>query len=457
MLANPKIFKAYDVRGEWGKDWDADFVYNIGCAMVAVLQPKTVALGRDMRLSSPVIFQELSRAFIEAGVHVFDLGLCSTELTYFASSFVPEVDLAVMITASHNPGKDNGLKITHKGGIALGLSSGLDKIRDAALAGGFSAPSSQGTLKQLDLWQAYTEHVLRLANIDVAALSHLKIVADAGNGMGGYQFDKVLSSFFPSLVRLFWEPDGNFPNHPADPFQEKNVAVLKAKVAAENAAVGIAYDGDADRVFFVDEEGRYIPGCYLCALLSDLLLSKVADPSRETIVYDIRYVWAVRDVFAKHSATGVQSKVGHTLIKETMRQHHAIFAAEGSGHIFYRSNQFAESTMLTTLLILAAIVEYGSLAKLVDPYFEEYPISGEMNFIVDGIPDAFDRFQMIYPKEHLSTFDGVIGEFSDWRFNVRASNTQPLVRLNIEAKTKNLVRDKVEELVGLLGGEEVVD
>ena len=454
MLANRKIFKAYDIRGEWNKDWDSEFVYKIGQAIASSLKPKTIAIGKDMRESSKEIFTQLSEALLEQGVDVIDIGLCGTELTYFASSFVPEVDATIMITASHNPGKDNGMKITMKGSIAIGLSNGLDQIRDLALSNLQSeAVEKKGTLTKRDLWPEYRNHVFSMAKMTPDSLKVKRIVVDAGNGVGGYMFDKVLSLLPIETVRLFWDPDGTFPNHLADPFRESNVETLKKKVIEEEADLGIAYDGDGDRVFFVDETGRYLPGYYLSALLTEIVLSKNVNTKEETIAHDPRYYWATKDSILKHGAKPIKSKVGHTLIKAAMREHNSLFATECSGHVFYRENNNAESSMFTTLLILKLISEQGPLSSKIANYFHEYPISGEINFIVDNPQDILKKIETRYSNGKIDYTDGVGIEFPEWSCSVRSSNTQPLLRLNIEGKSKGIVDEKVEELKGIIGGE----
>ena len=447
MIANPKIFKTYDVRGEWNTDWDAEFVYQIGLAIAQQLKPQTVAIGYDMRSSSPIIFEQLSKALVDSGVDVDDLGLCGTELTYFASSFVENIDLAIMITASHNPGKDNGMKITLKSSISLGLDSGLSQIRDLALSD-LSAPETEkGAVKKLDLWEPYKEHVFKLAKIE--NLPNKKIIVDVGNGIGGIMFDKVFGTF--PVQKMYWNPDGGFPNHPADPFQEKNVEELKKKVIEEKADLGIAFDGDGDRVFFVDDQGRYLPGYYFAALMTDHMLKQIENPSQEIIVHDPRYYWATQEIIGKYGAKPVPSKVGHTLIKAKMRENNSLFSAECSGHVFYRENNFAESSMLTTLLMLKLISE-KPLSEQVDHFFEDYPISGEINFVVEDTNIVLSKLEEKYSAGKVSRLDGISIDFPDWRFNVRSSNTQPLLRLNVEAKDKELLDQKVSELKELIGG-----
>lgn len=453
MIANPQIFKAYDIRGEWNKDWDEEFAYRLGQALALHFRPRTIALGRDMRSSSEEIFSALSAAFLQAGINVKDLGLCSTELTYFASSFVPGIDLAIMITASHNPGRDNGLKITLPGSISVGLNNGLDKIKELALSE-LPKPSSsaRGTLSPLNLWPEYQTHIFKLAKIKPEDLPRKKIVIDAGNGIGGYMFDQLLSCLNLEIVKLFYNPDGRFPHHLPDPLQEKNTAELKKKVLEEKADLGLAYDGDADRLFLIDETGRYIPGYYFAALMTDYALKNLTpNPLKEIIIYDPRYYWATQAAAHAYGARTLASKVGHTFIKSKMREVNSLFSAECSGHLFYRENNFAESTMLTTLLVLK-LISSQSLSKFVNAFFEKYSISGEINFLVDNPLEVLARLEKNYPGGNVSRLDGLSLEFPDWRFNVRTSNTQSLLRLNVETKEKELLPKKVQELKNIISG-----
>lgn len=451
---NPEIFKAYDIRGEWNKDWDSEFVYKIGKAISQHFKPKVVSIGRDMRESGNEIMTQLSKALIEEGINVIDLGLCGTELSYFSSSFIPEVDLAIMITASHNPSKDNGLKITKKGSISIGLNSGLAEIRDLALnCQEDNLLKEKGQTIKKDIWQKYKDHVFKLSNLDLSSLNINKIVIDAGNGVGGFIFDKILDDLPIEVVKMFWEPDGNFPNHPADPFQEKNVADLKKRVISENADLGIALDGDSDRVFFIDSKGRYLPGYYYAALMADFILQQNDAPEKETIVCDPRYYQATKDIVEKYGAKHMKSKAGHTLIKEKMREHNSIFAAECSGHIFYRNNNYAESSVLTILLMIKLISQRGPLAEQINHFEKQYLMSGEINFKVGNVSKVLQKIEEIYAHGTISKLDGVGIDFPEWRFNLRGSNTQPLIRLNIEANSLELVNQKVEELKQHIGGE----
>jgi phosphomannomutase len=458
LIANPKIFKAYDIRGEWNKDWNEAFAYKIGKALAKHFKPKTVVIGRDMRTSSDIIFDQIAKALTEQGVNVKDLGLCATELTYYANSFIEGVDLALMITASHNPAKDNGIKITANKGISVGLDSGLSQVRDFAISEDITdLPHTEikGTIEKIDLWPWYKKFVFSKA--DINNLSKLKIVVDAGNGMGGYMFDKVLGEKLDELgceiVRMYWKPDGTFPNHPADPSREDNTVDLQNKVVEVGADIGIAYDGDGDRIFITDNKGRYVHGYYFVALMTDYLLGKNPNASQETVIHDPRYYWATRNVINKHGANAVMSKVGHTLIKKDMRKHNSPFSMECSGHTFFRETNFSESSMLGTLIVLQIIKEKGQLSNILDPYFENHPISGENNFLVDDTNAIMAEIEEKYGHGQVSKLDGVGIEFPEWRFIVRTSNTQPLLRLNIEAKSQTIVDEKMTELMGIIGGE----
>ena len=463
MILKPSIFKAYDIRGEWNKDWDSEGTYILAHALTTHFNPKTVAIGYDMRLSSPEIFKQLTNAFRERGMNIIDLGLCATELVYYVSSYpsseIPTVDLAIMITASHNPGKDNGLKIVLPNAVCIGLDSGLDKVRDIAsdqpipITTNQTNPLNQknGTLTHYDAWQNYKHHVFSLAPKTTFSKKY-NIVIDASNGVGSVLVDKIFSSLNVNILRQCWTPDGTFPNHPADPAQENNTLDCQKRVLEEKADLGVCLDGDSDRVFVIDELGRYIPGYYLAALLTDHILKQSPHSGQEHIIHDPRYYKATRAVITKHHATPHKVRVGHTLIKDAMRRVESLFSAECSGHIFNRQNKYAESTMLTILHVLTIIDEYGTLSKAVDPFFTQYQLSGEINFIVENPQQILKNLETKYHDASIDYVDGVDIAYSNWRCNVRTSNTQPLLRLNVEAPSKQLVDTKVEELKTIIGG-----
>ncbi|MBT3297579.1 phosphomannomutase/phosphoglucomutase [archaeon] len=459
-MINPNIFKAYDIRGRWGQDWDEDSAYLIGKAIGFHFKPKFVAIGKDMRNSSNIIFQKLAQSLIEQGINIYDLGLCGTELTYFASSFVPEVDLAIMVTASHNPGEDNGMKITLKGSVSIGLDSGLDKIRDLVINGmdEISNVTENGEITNVNLWGQYHKHVIHLAGLtDVknvkSKIKPIKLVIDAGNGIGGYVFDQVINDYLQNnnfeIVKMYWGPDGTFPNHLADPLKEENVEDLKKRVIEENADLGIALDGDSDRVFFIDRKGRYLHGYYFAAMMTDYVLNNAVFANYETIVHDPRYYLATVNAVKNHHAKHVMSKVGHTLIKAEMRKQNSIFSAECSGHIFYRENNFAESSILTILMMLKFVTK-KDLVKIIDHYSDKFPLSGEFNFVVDGVDEVLDVVKGKYGHCEIKEFDGVEVLGDGWRASIRNSNTQPVLRLNVEASSRDLMNVKFEEMKSLI-------
>lgn len=459
-MTNPTIFKAYDIRGKWDVDWNEDSAYLIGKAIGIHFKPKLVAIGKDMRDSSEIIFQKLAQGLTGQGVNVYDLGLCGTELTYFASSFLPGVDLAIMVTASHNPGEDNGMKVTLKGSVSIGLDSGLDKVRELVINGmDFVVPVSDvGQVTSINLWDSYKEHVLKLAGLnDInnvnSIIKPMKLVIDAGNGVGGHVFDQVINGYLQDngfeIIKMYWEPDGTFPNHLADPLKEENVEDLKKKVIEENADLGIALDGDSDRVFFVDRKGRYLPGYYFAAMMTDHVLKDTVLSNYETIVHDPRYYLATVDAAKQNDAKYVMSKVGHTLIKAEMRKCNSIFSAECSGHIFYRENNFAESSILTILMMLKFVTK-KDLVKIIDQYSEKFPLSGEVNFVVEDINQVLGVVKEKYNDCKIEEFDGVEVIGSGWRASIRSSNTQPVLRLNVEGNSWDLMNAKFEEMKSLI-------
>ncbi|MBI2573144.1 phosphomannomutase/phosphoglucomutase [Candidatus Woesearchaeota archaeon] len=452
MILKPSIFKAYDIRGEWNKEWDSEGVYHLAHAFATHFKPKNVAIGYDMRFSSPEIFKQLTNAFRERGINVIDLGLCATELVYYVSSYVPNVDLALMITASHNEGKDNGIKVVLPNAVCVGLNSGLDRVRDIAASQPIiSNEIKHGSLTKYDAWEGYKRHVFSLAS-KTSFSKRYNLVIDAGNGVGSVLVDNTISSLNLNIIHQCWTLDGSFPNHLADPSQEKNTLDCQQRVKEQKADLGVCLDGDSDRVFFIDEKGRYIPGYYLAALLTNHMLKQSPNPHQEHIVHDPRYYKATRKVIAAHRATAHKVKVGHTLIKDAMRRVESLFSAECSGHIFYKQNNYAESTMLTILHVLKIIEEYGTLSKAVDPFFTQYFISGEINFIVQNQPEILKALETKYHDATIDYTDGVDIAYQDWRCSVRGSNTQPLLRLNIEATQKDLVDAKLAELKNLIGG-----
>jgi len=461
MKPEAKIFKAYDIRGIWNKEWDVESAYLIGKAIAKLKNPRTVAIGKDMRNSGEDIFEQLKKAFLEEGINVKDLGLCATELTYYATSFREEIDLAIMITASHNPAEYNGMKITDEKGHCIGLEDGLNQIKDLILSANgemsrVNGRISRGEFSKLDLWSEYQKHIFKLAKVEAQEIKQLKIVIDPANGMGGYTFDRIFHNLNLEVVRIFWDLDGTFPNHPADPFRESNIEILKRKVVEEKADLGIAFDGDADRVFFVDKLGRNFHGYYFAAFLTEYFLKNVVENSKaEAIAYDPRYYWALRKVADQHGTNHLISKAGHTLLKKSLREVQGPIAIETTGHVIFRDFNFNDTTMLTILFVLKMISNGTNLTEALDYYLKNYPISGEYNYKVNNVTEILEKLEQKYSTGEIIKIDGLGIDFSDWRFNVRTSNTQPLMRLNIEAKSKELVAEKLAEIQEIIGVEAV--
>jgi phosphomannomutase len=444
-------FKAYDVRGRVPEELDEDIAYRIGRAYAAFVKPRTVAVGRDIRASSPKLTAALMRGLNDSGVDVIDIGVGGTELVYFAT-FSRKLDGGIMVTASHNPPNYNGMKFVRAESRPISADTGLEDIRTLAERGEFPAASRQGTITQDDIQPDYIRHLL--AYITPRKLKPLKIVVNAGNGGAGPIVD-LLEPHFPfQFVKLFHEPDGSFPNGVPNPMVEENRRVTSDKIKAVKADLGIAWDGDYDRCFFFDGDGQFIEGYYVVGLLAQTFLQKFG-PQR--IVHDPRLTWNTLDIVATGRGTAVQSKSGHAFIKQKMREVDAIYGGEMSAHHYFRDFSYADSGMIPWLLITEIMSERNaSLAQLVGERMAQFPASGEINRKVADAPALLKLAQAKYGAQAVNVdhTDGVSIEFRDWRFNLRASNTEPLLRLNVESRgDPKLMRARTDELLALLGGE----
>jgi phosphomannomutase len=444
-------FKAYDVRGRVPEELDEDITYRIGRAYAAFVQPRTVAVGRDIRASSPKLMAALTRGLNDSGVDVIDIGVGGTELVYFAT-FSRKLDGGIMVTASHNPPNYNGMKFVRAESRPISADTGLNDIRELAERNEFPAAARKGTIKQEDIQPDYIRHLL--SYIDPKKLQPLKIVVNAGNGGAGPIVD-LLEPHLPfTFVKLFHEPDGSFPNGVPNPMVEENRRVTMDKIRAAKADLGIAWDGDYDRCFFFDEQGQFIEGYYVVGLLAQTFLQKKG-PQR--IVHDPRLTWNTLDIVESGGGTAVQSKSGHAFIKQKMREVDAIYGGEMSAHHYFRDFSYADSGMIPWLLIAEIMSERNaSLAELVGERMARFPASGEINRKVADAPKLLQLAQDKYGAQAVSIdhTDGVSIELADWRFNLRASNTEPLLRLNVESRgDPALMRARTEELLALLGGE----
>ena len=441
-----RIFKAYDVRGVVPDDLDADLVRRIGAAFAEWTQAPAILLGRDCRLSSPELAAAIAEGATSRGVDVVDLGLASTDLLYFAAG---SQDLpGIMLTASHNPKQYNGLKFCLAGAKPVGEETGLRDIRAIVEAGPRPAVAAPGHVETRDLLGAYVEHVLSF--VDVEAMRPLTVVADTANGMGGLVVPAVMARLPITLHHLFPELDGTFPNHPADPIDPENQRDLKAAVLEHGADVGLAFDGDADRVFLIDERAQDVSGSILTALVAGSMLDK--EPGAK-VVHNLICSWTVPEVIREHGGVPVRTRVGHSFIKQVMAETGAVFGGEHSGHYYFRENYRADSGLI------AAVIALGELSKATVPLsallqpLRRYSDSGEINSRVDDQRARMDEIAAALSAGRQDRLDGLTVEFDDWWCNVRPSNTEPLLRLNVEARTPELLEEKTAEVLALIRGD----
>src|SRR5262245_29551346 len=448
---NPGIFKAYDVRGVYPGEIHEEGARAIGAAFVAYLKAERIAVGRDMRLSSP----ELAAAFIDGatsqGAHVVDYGMIPTDMLYFAVARDGH-DGGVQITASHNPKQYNGMKMVRKEAFPLSGEEGIAQIREMIAADAIPAPAARrGSVTTRDVLDAYVEHVLSF--IDPSIVKPFNVVLDAGSGMGAIAAPKIFDRLACRTTRLCFEIDGTFPNHEANPLIEENRRDITEAVVRQKADVGIAWDGDADRCFFIDGTGEFISGDFITALLAQAFLLK--QPGA-TIIYDLRASHAVRDIVAAHGGKALMNRVGHAYIKRRMRETNAAFGGEVTGHYYFRDNFFADNGMIPALLILELMSKHGkTLHELLAPLREKYFISGEINTKLahmDHVAAKLDAIAKKYADGKQERLDGLSVEYPDWHFNVRPSNTEPLLRLNLEATTPAKMGSKRDEVLALIRG-----
>jgi phosphomannomutase len=447
-VLNPAVFKAYDVRGLYPLELDEEGARAVGRALVELFEPRRIAVGHDMRVSSPQMAEALIRGASEAGAEVLELGLVGTEMVYLAVGELG-LDGGVAVTASHNPKEYTGLKIVRGGALPVGGDSGLLELRDRALSlSAVSGGQTPGPVRSYDVWPAYVERVLSF--IDVDAVSPLRIVIDAANGMGGVMLPPVLGRL-PQVEteRFFFEPDGTFPNHEPNPLLPENREFVVRKTLESGAALGAAFDGDADRCFFVDDTGEFVPGDFVTALLAETVLEK--EPGAK-IIYDVRASWAVAEAIERAGGIPISSRVGHAFIKHRMREEDAAFAGEVSGHYYFRDFTQADSGVIPFLLMLELVSRKGQkLSEILAPFRERYFLTGELNTPVADVPLTLQKLEERFGKEGtVSHLDGISVDATDWHMNVRPSNTEPLLRLNLEARSRDLMETKREDVLELI-------
>ena len=440
------IFKAYDVRGVYPDDLDEDVARRVGSAFTSFTGAERVVLGRDIRVSSPALAGAFAEGVTSSGADVIDIGLATTDMLYFASG-VLDVPGA-MFTASHNPPQWNGLKLCRAGAAPVGEDSGLMEVRDLAERDERRPAASPGTVTTDDMTQRYIEHVLTF--VDPERMAPLTVVADGANGMAGLVLPALAERLPIDLIGLYLEPDGTFPNHPADPIQPENQEDLRKAVIEHDADVGLAFDGDADRAFVVDERAEGISGSLITALVAARMLER--EPGG-TVLHNVICSWVVPEVIRERGGTPVRTRVGHSLIKKVMAETGAIFGGEHSGHYYFRDHYRADSGLIAALVVLQDLSEAGgTLSELLEPY-RRYHDSGEINSEVGDQQGAIGRVADRFSDGRQDRLDGLTVEYDDWWFNVRPSNTEPLLRLNVEARTAELLDEKTDEVLSVIRGE----
>ncbi len=452
---DPGIFKAYDVRGLYGDEIDEEVAYRIGRAFPRVLADMyevdpgelRLALGRDMRLPAPALAERYAMGMREAGAHVTDIGQVGTEMLYWTVGS-RSLDGGLMCTASHNPKAYTGAKLVGRGALPLSGDAGIGELGDMVMAGDPAGPAEPaGEYATEDVSAPYRADAA--AFIDTGAVKPMKVVLDGGNGMAGPMCGPILDSLPLEQVKLYWEPDGALPDHEPNPLLEENRRLIIDSVRSEGADLGIAWDGDADRCFFIDDTGRFVDGDFLCALLAESILEK--EPGAK-ILYDVRCSRAVRDRVEAAGGSADVNRVGHAFFKARMREDGSAFGGEVSGHYYFRDFHCADSGTLPALLILELLSKQdASMSELLAPLYEHYFISGEINSEVDDQEAKLAEIESHYSDAQIQKLDGVSVDYEDWHFNVRASNTEPLLRLTLESlRSWEHMEEKRDELLGLI-------
>jgi len=445
MASLDAIFKAYDIRGLVPEELDADLCWKVGAAFAAFAAAPEILVARDMRPSGQALVEAFAAGATSQGVSVVDLGLASTDLIYYAAGRYEAP--GAMFTASHNPAGYNGIKLCLAGALPVGEDTGLRAIKQLA-AGSFETASTPGTVTQRNVLGEYAEHVRSF--VDAGALKPLKVVADCANGMGGYVAPEVFAGLPFDVEYLYPELDGTFPNHPADPIQVENLRDLQAKVREAGADIGLAFDGDADRVFLVDEKAQPVSGSLTTALLAKGILNKSG--GGETILHNAICSRAVPEVIRENGGEPVRTKVGHSFIKQVMAETGAIFGGEHSAHYYFRDNYRADSGLIASLIVLEQLSMSGQpLSELLAP-LDRYAASGEINSKVDDTAAVVEKVAAAYSSMDQDRLDGLTVDAGDWWFNLRPSNTEPLLRLNLEAPTREECDARTAEVLALVRG-----
>jgi phosphomannomutase len=441
-------FKAYDVRGIVPTELNPEFAYKVARAYADEIKPSRVCIGYDIRLSGPELYAAMAKGFNDAGVDVTHLGMVGTEMVYFATAHYG-FDGGIMITASHNPPEYNGFKMVRAESRPISSDTGLNQIEKRAFDGIWER-SGSGTISELDCYQEFVQHLLNI--VPGSVLKPLRVLADAGNGAAGVAMDQLIPHLPLDVTRRHFEPDGNFPNGVPNPILAESRAGTEAEMRANSYDFGVAWDGDYDRCFFFDEHGTFIEGYYIVGLLAQSIL---ADGDREGIVYDPRLYWNTLDIISGLDGRAVMCKSGHAFIKEKMRAEDCTYGGEMSAHHYFKAHWYCDSGMIPFLLVAKLVSQTGkSLGELVGQMIANYPCSGEVNSHVSDVPGTIAKIEEIYgPQGTIEKVDGLSIDLGDWRFNLRGSNTEPVIRLNVEARgDAELMRAKTDELVVLIRG-----
>jgi phosphomannomutase len=451
---DPHIFKAYDIRGLCPTEIDVDVAYRVGRAFARVLAELRggapddglrIALGRDMRLHSPALAEALGEGLVDEGCRVLDIGMVGTEMVYYAVGS-RELEGGVSVTASHNPKAWAGFKLLREGAIALSGDRGIQDVRRVVESESFDRPSAKGSIEREDIYEAFQHHVLGL--IEPESIRSMEVVLDGGNGMAGPMVGPIIDGFPITQHRLYFEPNGDFPGHEPNPLLPKNRKLVIDAVLEHGAELGIAWDGDADRCFFIDEQGEFVPGDFLTALLAEALLAK--NPGA-TILYDVRASRAVPEAIEAAGGKPLVNRVGHAFFKARMRETGALFGGEVSGHYYFRDFWNADSGVIPALLVLELLsVKSKTMAQLLEPYRSSYFISGEINSTVSDQEAKMNEIAERYSDCEVSWLDGVSVDCGAWHFNVRPSNTEPLLRLNLEGSSKEEMEKRTAELLEVI-------
>ena len=445
MQVDPSIFKAYDIRGIYPDQLNEPIAYAIGRAFASFLKVDKVIVGRDMRLSGPQLFEAVTQGLTDQGADVINIGMVSTDQFYFACATLGGAGM--MVTASHNPAQYNGFKMVRRMPHLLSGDKGIQDLRRLVETDGFDVPARKGKIASRDLSEKFVAKVLSL--VDAAALRPMKVVADTGNGMVGPILKRVYDRLPVELIGMYLDPDGSLPNHGLDPLQPENRAELQRRVVAEGADIGFAFDGDGDRFFTIDDRGDFVPGDFLTALMAQYFLNKYPGAN---IIYDVRASWAVPDLIRAAGGVPLMERVGHAFIKERMAREDAVFAGEVTGHYYFKDFFSADSGIVPSLVILEMLSKQGCrLSCLLEQLEAKYHISGEINTRISVDPKAkMSELAERYRGADVQWLDGVSVNYPNWHFNVRPSNTEPLLRLNLEATSRELMEEKRDEVLAII-------